>query len=160
LVVLVVVAEQLLERELLLLAGLDEEDFGAELLREQLDHVVGERLRCRHHLAGREQEADDVGRAAVELRTELLRRDAALDDDLAAGHRRARRAVRRQLGGRQLLERATTTTTALRRAGPALAGPTASGTAGTPARATTTDAGTGDRATRELATARTTSGVA
>ena len=51
LVVVVVVVEQRLQLELLLLAGLDEQDLGAELGGEQLDHLVGERLRGRDHLA-------------------------------------------------------------------------------------------------------------
>ena len=38
-VVVVVVVEQRLELELLLLAGLDEQDLGADLEREQLDHA-------------------------------------------------------------------------------------------------------------------------
>ncbi len=85
--VVVVVTEQLAELDLLLLAGLDQQDLGADLGREQLDHVVGERLGGGDHLALLEQEADDVGRGAVQLGTEVLGAGPALDDDLALGDR-------------------------------------------------------------------------
>ena len=68
LVLFVVVTEQRLELELLLLAGLDEEHLGAERLGDELDHLVGERLRARDHLARVEQQAHEVGGGAVELR--------------------------------------------------------------------------------------------
>ena len=58
--------------DLLLLTGIDQPDLGADLGGEQLDHVVGERLRRGDHLALLQQEAHDVGRGAVELGTELL----------------------------------------------------------------------------------------
>ncbi len=41
-----VVAEQCLEFEFGLLAGFDEQDFRAQLLGDQLDHLVGERTAC------------------------------------------------------------------------------------------------------------------
>ena len=44
-------AELALQLDLLLLAGVDEADLGADLGGEQLDHVVGERLGGRDHLA-------------------------------------------------------------------------------------------------------------
>ena len=90
LLVLLVVAvvEQRLETDLLLLAGLDEHDVGAELEGEQLHLLVGEVHRRRDHLAVVEQEADDVGGRAVQLGAELLGRHAALDDDGALGHGR------------------------------------------------------------------------
>ena len=47
---------------------------GAELLGEQLDLLVAQRLRGGDHLAELHEEADDVGRRAVQLGTELLRR--------------------------------------------------------------------------------------
>ena len=86
--VVVGVVEQRLQLDLLLLAGLDEQDLGADLEGEQLHLLVGERHRRRDHLAVVEQEADDVGRRAVQLRSELLGRHAALDDDRALGDRR------------------------------------------------------------------------
>ena len=46
-VFVVVVAEHREELDLLLLAGLDEQHLGAERLGDQLDHLVGERLRAR-----------------------------------------------------------------------------------------------------------------
>ena len=58
---------------LLLLAGVDQADVGADLGREELDHVVGQRLGRRDHLALEEQEADDVTGAAVELGPEVAR---------------------------------------------------------------------------------------
>ncbi len=79
--VVVGVVEQLLQLDLFLLTGLDQEDLGADLEREQLHLLVGERHRGRDHLAVVEQEADDVGRRAVQLRSELLRRHTTLDDD-------------------------------------------------------------------------------
>ncbi len=82
-----------LELDLLLLAGLDEQDLGADLEREQLHLLVGERHGGRDHLAVLQQEAHDVGRGAVQLRPELLRRRAALDDDRALGHGRVGRRV-------------------------------------------------------------------
>ena len=91
-VVLVVVAEQRLQLELGLLAGLDEQHLGTERLGDELDHLVGERLRAGDHLARVEQQAHEVGGGAVQLGRELLDRDAALDDDLALGDRRVGRA--------------------------------------------------------------------
>ena len=73
----VVVAEHRLQLELGLLTGLDEQDLRAELLGDELDHLVGERLRAGDHLARVEQDADEVGAGAVQLGRELLDRDAA-----------------------------------------------------------------------------------
>ena len=67
-----------------------------------------ERHRGRDHLAVVQQEAHDVGRGAVQLRAELLRRHTALDDDDALGHRRVAAGVVRELR-LQLLAVATTT---------------------------------------------------
>ena len=76
-VFLVVVAEQRLQLELGLLAGLDEQHLGAERLGDELDHLVGQRLRAGDHLARVEQDAHEVGGGAVQLGRELLDRDAA-----------------------------------------------------------------------------------
>ena len=84
-----------LELGFFLLARLDQAHVGADLGREQLDHVVRERHRGGDHLALSEQEAHHVGRAAVEPRGQLLSRRTTLDDDLALGHRRVRRDVGR-----------------------------------------------------------------
>ena len=68
LVVVVAVVEHRLQLDLFLLAGIDEQQLGADLEREQLHLLVGERHRRRDHLAVLEQEADDVGGGAVQLR--------------------------------------------------------------------------------------------
>ena len=101
--------EQLLQLDLLLLAGVDQADLGAELGGEQLDHVVGQRLGGRDHLALLHQEADDVGRGAVELGTELLGGGGALDHDLARGDRGVVRRVARRRHRLQLVAVATAT---------------------------------------------------
>ena len=142
-VLLVVVAEQRLQLELGLLAGLDEQHLGAERLGDELDHLVGQRLRAGDHLARVEQQAHEVGRGAVQLGRELLDGAAALDDDLALGHRRVGRRELRQRRGTEVLEVATTTLLA---PGPLAlrAGTTASGgtTTGTATGTTTATAGT------------------
>ncbi len=91
----------------MLLAGVDQPDVGAELGGEELDHVVGERLGGRDHLALEEQEPHHVTGGAVDLGTEVACRRAALDDDLALGHGCGRGHVRRQLRRLELLELAT-----------------------------------------------------
>ena len=113
LLVLLVVAvvEEGLEADLLLLAGLDEHDVGADLQGEQLHLLVREVHRRGDHLAVVEQEADDVRRRAVQLRPELLGRDTALDDDRALRHRRVAARVVGVLR-LQLLTVATTATAA------------------------------------------------
>ena len=88
----------------LLLAGVDQADLGADLGREELDHVVGQRLRRHDHFALEHEEADDVAGAAVQLGPEIARRRAALDDDLAVGHGRRRRLVAGELGRLELFE--------------------------------------------------------
>ena len=141
-VVFVVVAEQGLQLELGLLAGLDQQHLGAERLGDELDHLVGERLRAGDHLARVEEQPHEVGGGAVELGRELLDGAAAFDDDLALGDGSI---LRRELGhrrGTEVLEVATTTLLAPRpltlRAGPAAA----TGTTGTAAGTTTAAAGT------------------
>ncbi len=96
------------QRRLLLLAGVDEPDAGADLGGEELDHVVGEGLGGGHHLPLQEEEAHDVAGRPVELRPELLRRRAPLDDHLGVGHRRVRRHVSRHLDRLELLHVAAT----------------------------------------------------
>ena len=108
-VFVVVVAEECLQLELGLLAGLDEQHFGAERLGDELDHLVGERLRAGDHLARVEQQPHEVGGRAVQLGRELLDGDAALDDDLAFGDRGVTRRELRQRRGADVFEIATTT---------------------------------------------------
>ena len=130
LVVVVAVVEHRLQLDLLLLAGIDEQQLGADLEREQLHLLVGERHRRRHHLAVVEQEPHDVGRGAVQLGRELLRRHTAFDDDRALGHGRVARRVRGELR-LQLVLVATATATAAAARRTALPARTATGTAGT-----------------------------
>ena len=109
--VVVGVVEQLLQFDLFLLTRLDEQDLSAHLEREQLHLLVGERHRRRDHLAVVEQEAHDIGRGAVQLRSELLGRHTTFDDDDALGNG----SVRRRVGGElrlQIVLVATTTPTA------------------------------------------------
>ncbi len=87
LIVLVIGREECDQLDLLLTAGLDDQDLGAELLGNQLDHLVGQRCRRGHHLARGEQDADEVCRRAIQLRRVLLDRAAASDHDLALGYR-------------------------------------------------------------------------
>ena len=88
-VILVVVAEQRLQLELGLLAGLDEQHLGAERLGDELDHLVGERLRAGDHLAGVEEHAHEVGGRAVQLAARAPGSSIPRgDDDLALGDRR------------------------------------------------------------------------
>src|SRR5690606_17263966 len=101
----------------------------------------------RDHLALLHEEPHDVGRGAVQLGAEVLRRRGALDDDDALGHRRVDRRVGGQPDRLELLADATATTLAARRA--AIATRTAGATTGTAAGATT---GTTERA-RTTATA-------
>ncbi len=94
----------------LLLAGIDQSHFGADLGREQLDHVVGQRLRRHDHLALQHQEAHDVAGAAVQLGAEIAGRRAALDDDLTFGHGRRRRLIAGELCRLELFEIAPAST--------------------------------------------------
>ena len=104
--------EHLLELDLLLLAGIDQLDLGADLVGEELDHLVAQRLGGRDHLAVLQQEADDVGRRAVQLRAELLGRRATLETMMPSGTGRVARRVGRQVHRLQLFAAATTTTLA------------------------------------------------
>ncbi len=94
-IVVIVVVEQLLELELLLLSGFDEQEVRADLEREQLHLLVGERHGRGDHRPLLQQVAHDVGGSAIQLGSELLRTRAALDHDGALGHRRVGRRVRR-----------------------------------------------------------------
>ena len=94
----VVVAEELGPKSrLLLLARVDQSDLGADLGREQGDHVVGEGLSSRDHLTLEEKETDYVARGSVEARAELLGRRSPLDDYLMVRNRGARGQVGRDL---------------------------------------------------------------
>ena len=101
----------------LLLAGVDQADVGADLGGEELDHVVGQRLRRHDHFTLEHEEADDVACAAVQLGPEVACRRSAFDDDLAVGHRGGRRLVAGELRRLELFEVAPAPTGAtLRRA--------------------------------------------
>ena len=80
-----------------------------DLRSEQLDHLIGEGLGGRDHLALLHEEADDVGSRAVQQRTEVLRGGGPFDDDLALGNRRVLGRVGRHVHGLQLFAAATTT---------------------------------------------------
>ena len=138
-VLVVVVAEHREELDLLLAPRLDEQHLRAERLGDQLDHLVGERHGRGDHLAGFEQDADEVGRRAVQLRRELLHRDAARHDDLAFGDGR----VGRREPLRRGLELGTVATTLLAPPLRRTAGTTATGRAAVPATRTTTGTATG-----------------
>ncbi len=90
-VFLVVFAQHREELDLLLAPRLDQQHGGAERLRDQLDHLVGERHGRGDHLARLEEDLHEVGGRAVELGRELLDGDAARDDDLAFGDGRIHR---------------------------------------------------------------------
>ncbi len=162
-VFVVVVTEQGLQLELGLLAGLDQQDLGAERLGDELDHLVGQRLRAGDHLTRVEEQADEVGGRAVQLGRELLDGAAALDDDLALGYGRVGRRELRHRRGTEILEVATTTLLApgplTLRAGSTASAGTATGATGS-ARTTPTTAGTAGATTGTLETAPATTGSA
>ena len=178
LVVLVVLVEELREqRGLLLLTGIDHVHARADFGGVELDHVVTETLHRGDDLTLQEEEAHDVGGAAVQLRTDVFRGRAALDDDLAVRDGQAARLPRGHLGRLELFDVATATsrgltlrsarspgaatgrTTAVRTTGRAagrctgtLARESAPGTAGTRRRSTGTRRGIRSRAHRPRAT--------
>ena len=84
--------EKLAEFGLLLLTGVDETDLGSDLGREQLHHLVTERLGGGHHLAVLHQETNHVGGGAIELGTEVLSGRGPLHNDNALRHRGVARA--------------------------------------------------------------------
>ena len=105
LVVLVVFVKELREeRGLLLLAGIDHVHAGADFGGVELDHVIAQALHGRDDLALQEQEADNVRGTAIELRSDVLGRGTALDDDFAVGNGQAARLPRGHLGGLQLFD--------------------------------------------------------
>ena len=101
--------EHALEFDLLFLTRLDELDLCADLGGEQFEHVVGQRLCRRDHLALLQQVAHDIGRGAVELGTDVLRGRQALDDDHALRNGRVGRAVGRQVERLELFAHPATT---------------------------------------------------
>ena len=166
----VVADEQREQLDLLFAAGLDEQHLRAERLRDQLDHLVGERRGRGDHLARLEQEAHEVGGRAVQLGRELLDRDAARHDDLAFGDRR----VGRRESLRRRFELVAVATPLLapprgRTTGPAATGEATAGrrtATGTTARATAAATGThryrappGRRRSRRPRAAATTTGT-
>ena len=80
------VVEQLLQLDFFLLARLNKQNLGADFEREELHLLVRKSHRRRDHLTVVQQETQDVSGGAVQLGTELLRRDAALDDNFALGN--------------------------------------------------------------------------
>ncbi len=97
------VVEERLQLHLFLLTRIDEDDFGANLHREEFHLLVGERHGGGHHLALLEQEANHVDRTAVQLGGEHLRGRTSLDNDGALGYRSIARRVLRGLQCLQLL---------------------------------------------------------
>ena len=81
---------------------------GADFGGVELDHVVTEALDGGDDLALQEQEANDVGGAAIQLGSDVLGGRAALDDDLPLGHRRAARLPGGHLGRLELFDVAST----------------------------------------------------
>jgi hypothetical protein len=118
---------------LVLLGDGDDLDLLVELLGEQLDRLVGERLRERRHLAQAHELLDDLGDRDAEVLGDVLDRRAGGDPDEVG--RLLRGAVDRgeRLGLEVATATATAATTAARAALLALRG--AAGTAGTAARA-------------------------
>ena len=84
------VVKQLLQLDFFLLARFYKQNIGADLEREEFHLLVGKSHGRGDHLTVIQQETQDVGRGAVQLGTELLRRDAALDDNFAFGDRDVR----------------------------------------------------------------------
>ena len=147
-IVVVVTGEQREQLDLLFGTGLDEQHLRAERLRDQLDHLVGERRGGRDHLARLEQQAHEVGGRPVQPGRELLDRRAARHDDLPFGDRRVR-------GRESLRRRFELFAVATALLAPALGRATGTAAAGEPTgTATRTAAGTATRTTA-AATGRT-----
>ena len=151
---LVVVVEELGQQlGLALLARVDQAHLGTKLGREQLDHVVGQRLGGGDHLPLQEQEADDVAGRPVELGTEVAGRRAALDDDLVLRHRSRGWCVGGEGGRLELLE-VPATPTGSTLVGPAAADTGATTAAGSTAGSTGAAAGTAAGTTARIAAGR------
>ena len=153
-VLVVVVTEQGLQLELGLLTGLDQQHLRTECLGDELDHLVGQRLRAGDHFAGVEQQPHEVGGRSIQLGRELLDGAAALDDDLALGNGRVRR---RELRHRRRTEVFEVATAALLAPGPLTLWAGSPTTAG--ASAGTTRTATGATATATGATTGTATGT-
>ena len=94
----------------LLVGGVADDDLAARLGGEQLDGLVGERLRDGHHLAEVHHELDDLRDRQPDRSGEILDVDARGDRD-RTGRRRDGRTIALRRGGRRA-----------RRAGPARRG--------------------------------------
>ena len=151
--------EHPLQLDLLLLPRIDQAHLRVDLGGEQFDHVVGERLRGGDHLALLHEEAHDVGRGAVQLRTELLGRRSALDHHHTLGDRSLLRGVGGDVHRLQLVAVAATTPlatgrTALRATGTTTWTTAGATTTGRPAAgAATRTAGAATRTARAAGTA-------
>ena len=77
---------------LVVLAGMLDRDLALELGRDQLDLLVGQRLRRRPHLAEAHQDLDQVGHRHAQRLREVADGDAGLDGDRTGGLRSGRRA--------------------------------------------------------------------
>ena len=76
----------------LLLGGVLDRDLALELRADDLDLLVGERLRRRPHLPEAHQDLDELGHRDAERLREVLHRDAGLDRDRPGRWRRRRLA--------------------------------------------------------------------
>ena len=92
-IVVVGIVEQSLQLHLFLLTRVDEQHFCANFDGKQLHLFVGKRHGCCHHFTVLHQEANYVGRCAIELRRKLLGRRTAFDDNDAFWHWRVASGV-------------------------------------------------------------------
>ena len=97
----------------MLLTGIDHVHARADFGGVELDHVVAETLHRGDDLTLQEEESHDVGGTAIELRSDVFRGRAALDDDLAVGDGQAARLPRRHLGRLELFDVAAATSRGL-----------------------------------------------
>ena len=159
-VLVLVGAEQREQLDFLFRSGLDDQYLRAQRLGDELDHLVGKRRSGRHHLAGLEQDANEVGGGAVQPRRVLLDRGAPRNDDFAFGNRRIC-GSEPLCRGLELLAVATALLPAPRRrtAGTAPATRATAVTAGTTTRTTARSTATGCSGARAR-TARSSTGAA